>query len=218
MSTKEVKAILFDLDGTLRDSRDAIYGAIDFALGHYGVTADSSEYQRDAHSLRLVHQKYVPESVYEEFRAQYDTAFDADSLASIIIYEHVVDVLENLRNQGYKLAIVSSSRYAREGLDAHDLGHYFDVVIGGNDVNKHKPHPEPIFAATTALGVRVDESIMVGDMIVDIEAGKAAGVLATIGLTHGFGKAEDLLQAGADHVIDSMAELPAIVKQLEVTL
>lgn len=211
---KPIKAILFDLDGTLRDSRDAIYGAIDAAFRHHDIEINRETYKKEAASLRGLQHKYAPEVSYDSFRDQYDAAFGTDALDAIIVYEHAIDVLEYLQQQGYKMAIVSSSRYAKEGLDAHGLTNFFEVIVGGNDVNEHKPHPEPIFTATQLLGVRADETVMVGDMVVDIEAGKAAGVHATIGLTHGFGEREDLQAAGADHILDSLSRLPKIISKL----
>lgn len=208
MSGSAIKAILFDLDGTLYNSGDAILSAVERTLTSYNRTFDREVIARQAHSLRAVHELAGLSSVpYEEFRDKYHDAYESDQLSAILWYEHVQDVLDTLRDEGLLLAIVSSSKFARQIIDEHELSDYFDVVVSGGDVSEHKPHPEPIFLATQRLGIRADEAIMVGDMIVDVQAGKAAGVARTIAVTHGMGDRADLVATNPDHIIDSLAEL-----------
>ena len=82
----------------------------------------------------------------------------------------------------------------------------FSLVIGADNVIKAKPDPEPVLKVLSAFGISADETLVVGDMGVDIQMGKAAGA-KTCGVTWGNGSREDLMAAGADFIIDSMSEL-----------
>lgn len=88
----------------------------------------------------------------------------------------------------------------------------FDVVTS-DDVKATKPNPEGIDKVLKHLSVKADQAVMVGDLPVDIVAGKKAG-LFTIGISHGFSSKEELEAAGADKVVDSLAELQAFIENL----
>jgi phosphoglycolate phosphatase-like HAD superfamily hydrolase len=88
----------------------------------------------------------------------------------------------------------------------------FDVVTS-DDVKVTKPDPEGVEKVLKNLGIKSEEAVMVGDLPADIIAGKKAGVL-TVGISHGFGKQEELEAAGADKVVGSLAELKAFIETL----
>jgi phosphoglycolate phosphatase len=78
-------------------------------------------------------------------------------------------------------------------------------------VKRGKPHPEGLDRLLERLSVKPDQTIMVGDAAPDIQAGRAAGAAATIGVTHGFGTRTELQSASADYLLDSLAGLPELV-------
>jgi phosphoglycolate phosphatase-like HAD superfamily hydrolase len=84
-------------------------------------------------------------------------------------------------------------------------------------VKRGKPHPEGLDRLLERLSVKPDQTIMVGDAAPDIQAGRAAGVAATIGVTHGFGTHEELQAAGADYLIDSLTALSEIVAAISAS-
>jgi pyrophosphatase PpaX len=110
--------------------------------------------------------------------------------------------------------MVSSSGFTKEALAADNLERYFDAVIGGLDVENHKPKPDPVLLALEKIDVIPDQALMVGDLAVDILSGKAAGVRATVGLTYGFGSRKMLKEAGADYLLDSLEALPEIIQTI----
>lgn len=201
-----VKAVLFDLDGTLRDSRPAILPSAQYALEHFGYRiADASVLLRYSHSLRTVHEAFVPHAQYEDFSSVY-YAKVASLLHTVTPYDGHIAVLAHLK-QSYMVGMVSSSRYAKESADTDGIGDLLDVCVGGPDTENHKPHPEPILLALTKLHILPKDAVMVGDLPADIAASKAAGLCAAVGITHGFGTRHMLQQAGADYLIDSLAEI-----------
>lgn len=201
-----VQAVLFDLDGTLRDSRPAIIPGAKYALEYFGFqVADISVILQHAHSLRAIHQAYIPHIDYEAFKRVYYAKVES-LLPAIKPYAGHASILKELKKT-YMVGLVSSARFAKESADADRISHLLDVCIGGTDTQNHKPHPEPILLALSRLGIAPKKAVMVGDLPADIIASKAAGLRAAIGVTHGFGTRQMLQDAAADYLIDSLQEI-----------
>ena len=92
------------------------------------------------------------------------------------LYPGAIELLERFKNEGLKLAICSSSKNAQAVLDALDLAKYFDVVIGGNDIENSKPHPEIFLAGAEQLGLSSEECIVFEDAESGVAAALAAGM------------------------------------------
>ena len=84
------------------------------------------------------------------------------------------------------------------------------MVVSANDVQRHKPHPEPVEKILAALHVKSEETLVVGDASYDILMGRAAGC-RTCGVTYGNQSATDLKNAGADYLVDDFAEVLGLV-------
>jgi pyrophosphatase PpaX len=211
----KVNTILFDMDGTLRDSRSIIQSAIYSALEIHGMKKPKPEHLLDTiHNLRDVHAAHAEDHIeYEVFRASYYQAL-TPLLHEVVVYEKVHETLSKLKKGGYLLGVVSSARFAREALNQDGLTDYFNVVITGADTVNHKPHPEPIELALRKLGVKPNQAVMVGDLPADIQAAKSAKLAAAIGVTHGFGTRNMLKAANADNIIDGMGELLVLMPKL----
>jgi phosphoglycolate phosphatase-like HAD superfamily hydrolase len=91
----------------------------------------------------------------------------------------------------------------------------FDAIVGGNDTTEHKPSAIPVLRALEIMNVKPENAVMVGDLSVDIEAAKAAGLAGAIGILHGFGTAKMLKDAGADAIISTYDELEEAIQQIE---
>lgn len=203
-----IKALLFDLDGTIHDSRDVVFFCMDKTFQHFGLPAPSRESvvsEVHAGSARLFAQ-LAPEDKRQEmldyFREIYKT-----ECRKIEPYENAQKILSQLHEQGYKLGVVSSARAAEEFVISYGLRGLFDVIVGGNATVKHKPDPEPVFFALHALNVSPEEAVIVGDLPADIEAGHAAGLKAAIAITHGFGSRQLLEKSKPDYFVDSFEDL-----------
>lgn len=201
-----IKAVFFDLDGTLRDSRDLIWATTEHTLKQHGVDVGREDYRHVIYHLDDIHALYPESGSLESYHNTF-RAYLEDNFKPALLYDGVESLLKTLHDQGMKLAIVSAARSAVEYMESVNLAQYFDTIVKGPDTKEHKPHPEPVFVATQRLGIRADEAIMIGDTTADIQSGKAAGVAQAIGVTHGFADRAMLDDAGADYVADSLKQL-----------
>jgi HAD superfamily hydrolase (TIGR01509 family) len=210
----KIKAILFDLDGTLRDTREAIYSSLERALEVHAPRVPSREEMGPViHHHTEVHRTFAPDADSHAFEESYREKV-TDMVNESVLYDGVHEIVQQLHKTGYKLAIVSAASRLEQYVQKAGLVEFFDAFVGGNTTTEHKPHPAPVLLALEQLGVKAEEAIMVGDLAADIQAAQAAGVQATIGITHGFGTRTSLEQAGADHIIDSLPELVPLIKKL----
>jgi pyrophosphatase PpaX len=212
----KLKALLFDLDGTLRDTREVLYPAIQHAVTvHTGKTPSRKELAPYMHHHKTVHEQFATDV---DFSAFYETFYEmVKSLrpSSQRPYADVGSVLKRLHSHGYRLALVTSASTATSYVAEQGLAKLFDVIVGGNDTTEHKPSPIPIEYALEGLKLQPSDVIMVGDLPADIDSAKNAKVRASIGITHGFGTRKMLEVAHADYIIDSFSELEDVIKKIE---
>jgi pyrophosphatase PpaX len=207
MPKRNSKYWLFDLDGTLIDSVGLIMDSFAHAMTKH--RQDTFDPQKFRHT--------IGRSLREQFGLYSD---DEDEVARLIetysqyyrahrsqtrLFDGVREVLENLQKLNTPLAIVTSKSHigAVNSTKALNIDHYFDIMIGSDDVVHAKPHPEPVLKALTHFEATPDQAIFIGDSPHDIHAGKAAKVY-TIGVTWGPYTGQVLLDAGADRIVDSV--------------
>ena len=124
----------------------------------------------------------------------------------------VLDALRTLRDEGRTLGVVTAKRRATLALAFEvlpELSQFFEVTVGAEDTERHKPHPAPLLAALERLGADVSDAVYVGDSPFDVQAAKAAGtgsVAVTWGRIH---SRERLEREGPDAVVDTVEELLA---------
>lgn len=206
----KAKAILFDLDGTLRDSLQVIWPATEQALEAHGISATREEMRPYIHYHGDLHKKFASHVPWEEFHQTfYDKLGDLRTEHSM--YEAGIDTLKRLHGQGYMLGLVTSATTAKKFLTEAGVIDLFTTIITPEEVEERKPHPAPVRLALEQLQIKPNEAVMVGDLPADIRAAKAAGLLTTIGITHGFGTREMLEAAQADHIVDSLEELTKLL-------
>ncbi|MGQ7789262.1 phosphoglycolate phosphatase [Shigella flexneri] len=114
-----------------------------------------------------------------------------------VLFPHVADTLGALQAKGLPLGLVTNkpTPFVAPLLEALDIAKYFSVVIGGDDVQNKKPHPDPLLLVAERMGIAPQQMLFVGDSRNDIQAAKAAGC-PSVGLTYGYnyGEAIDLSQ------------------------
>ncbi len=110
----------------------------------------------------------------------------------------------------YPMAVVSArdEKGTLRFLEQFDLVQYFDVVVTGQSAKYTKPYPHPILFAANKMNVKPEECLMIGDTTVDMRAGKSAGA-QTVGVLCGFGEEPELLKMGAGMILKNTSELPS---------
>ena len=127
----------------------------------------------------------------------------------------VFETLKILKDRNFKLAIftINSKKSSDYILDNHRLKHFFDTIITREAVSIVKPDPSHLAAALEALDVNYDEAVVVGDSIVDMRSANALNTMA-VGIAKDSNNAKKLTHAGATHTIESISELPGLIKKI----
>lgn len=215
---KRLPAILFDLDGTLLDSIDLILQSARHAfLGRQGpVPTDAEWLSRVGTPLSAAFKRYAKDDAdvdaliakYREFQLP-----NHDRL--VRAYDGVVDTVRTLHEARHPMAIVTSKTetLARRGLDIVGLGSFFELIVGCDTCEFHKPDPRPVLLALERLRIAPGLAVFVGDSVFDMEAGNAAGVTTVAALWGPFSRAElEVTEPG--HYLDRVVDLPALLKGL----
>ncbi len=180
MIIKKPKAILFDWDNTLVDSWPVIHAALHKtfeAMGHEPWSFDDVKNGRGGihHSLRDSFPRIFGDE-WEEAKQHYFSYFLADHLEKIEMIPNAEDVIKTISDANIYMAVVSNKtgKYLREEVEHLGLSSYFTKIIGANDADRDKPHPDPVYMALEGSGIFVDDSNiddiwLVGDSMTDIE-------------------------------------------------
>ena len=210
---KKIKLIILDFDGTLADTRGLIVKTMQQTLEALGLESRTDEQCASMIGLPLkqAFTDLIPMS--DEMGGQcvetYRKIFNENNALYVIpTFPHVMETLYKLHEQGYILTIASSrsNRSLREFVNDMDLNDVIPYVLGAEDVTRAKPHPDPVLQTLETFGCKAEDALVVGDTWYDIEMGKRAGV-KTCGVTYGNGTREELMQAGADYLVDDFGEL-----------
>ena len=209
----DTDVVLFDWDGPLVDTGDLLLSCwhqmSEIVLGYtFPVTDEDRRYwlsMRAAESFPKLGD--TPEKV-EQLFVEFERAYFELAPGRVSQRPGARALLEALRAQGRRTGLVTSKTRVRVGVDMHESGltDLFDIVLASEDVQAGKPDPEGILIALRELGVAKDRSVYIGDMSVDIEAGKAAGI-RTIALANGIGGHEALVAAQPDLIVHDLDEV-----------
>ncbi|KAB8132157.1 pyrophosphatase PpaX [Gracilibacillus oryzae] len=209
----KIETILFDLDGTLIDTNELIIASFTHTVGKFGDRPYAREEIIEFIGPPLVDslQKVNPEKV-EDMMKTYREHNYANHENYVKAYPTVVDTIKKLKEAGYQLGIVTTklSDTARLGLEITGMGDMFEVLIGLDDVENAKPHPEPILKAIDKLKANPMTTLMVGDNYHDIEAGHNAGV-QTAGVAWTIKGREFLSTYDPHYMLEQMSDLLEIV-------
>lgn len=216
-----LKAIIFDLDGTLIDSIDVYHAIIKDVVQCLGMEMTLS---REAlfeclSQGRKLSDIIVPldlenrERAVEDFKTLSLKAFrETFSTGEVTLIDGVNGLFEELKQRGFSLAIVTSSmtEVVVPFLKARNLHSYFACVLGRSEVPRLKPFPDPLLKCVKILSVEPCESVYVGDSAIDIQAGKAAGT-GTIGVLTGASDLNRLQAEAPDVILDSVGDLLTVL-------
>jgi len=211
---KDIKTILFDIDGTILDTTEFILQASEHSLAANGypartraeIAAHVGESFDDFYgALAQTRLRENLDSLQKAHRDFQKANFNLSKL-----YPAARETLEELSRRGYKLgAVTSRSKITSlQTLSEAGVSHLFAAVISAEDAADIKPSPVPLLKALDDLGGRPEEAAMVGDSHLDIAAGKAAG-LKTVRATYGF-HSNSLHEPEPDYFVDDIGALLAL--------
>ncbi len=206
-------AVIFDLDGTLTDTLEDLKNSVNFALQSFGFPERTLDEVRSfvGNGVRKLIFRSVPcgtnEKTEEDCLAVFREHYKNNSLVKTKPYVGIIPMLEELKKQGIKAAVVTNKMNEA----AQDIVRiFFDGLIGTTvgqiDGMAQKPQPDGIYAALKKLGVSKEKAVYVGDSEVDCITAKNAGV-PCIGVTWGFRDKSVLLENGADFIIETPKQI-----------
>ena len=213
LNISSIKALCFDVDGTLSDTDDLYARKVTRFFPRFLFP------KPDQAARRFVMWAEAPGNALLGFT---DTIGMDDEIIALInwmsrnrklsakeflLIPGVDQMLAHLKGR-YPMAVVSArdERGTKHFLERFDLLKYFDVIVTGQSAPRTKPYPDPIHFAARKMDVRSNECLMIGDTTVDIRAGKSAGA-QTVGVLCGFGEEHELLRMGADLILGGTSEL-----------
>ena len=212
-------AVLFDLDGTLIDSIELILKSAHHAFtGRAGHVPSEAEWLTGVGiPLPTMFRRYAAnDAEVDALIAKYREYQLANHDRLTKCYDQVVETVDFIRAVGHPVGVVTSKTewMAKKGLDHVGLGPHFDVVIGCDTCERHKPDPEPVHKALERLGYQPADALFVGDSVHDMAAGNAAGV-TTVAAVWGPFTREDLAASRPKHYLQRIGDLPRLLSDLQ---
>ncbi len=209
---RALRCVIFDMDGTLTRTNELIFASFNHVASKYlGKTMSPAEIialfgPPEEGGLSSLVGIARAEEAMNDLCAYYER--NHQELARL--HGGIEEVLRHLRERGVLLAVFTGKgrRTTQITLRAFNLESYFDIVVSGSDVKHHKPHPEGVCQVLSALNVRPDEAVMVGDSVADIVASRGAGVRIASVVWDSYDK-ERVMRENADivfHTVDEMYE------------
>jgi phosphoglycolate phosphatase len=210
--------LIFDLDGTLVDSKQDLIDSVNATRGYMNMTplpgpTVARYVGRGAMALiqSALGESASPTDV-EKAHAFFINYYGEHMLDKTVLYEGVREALDALKEQGHTLAVLTNKpvRFSERMMEKLGLGRHFVRIYGGNSFEpKKKPDPVGIHALLSETGLRKEKTIMVGDSSVDIRTARNAAVRAC-GVTWGF-QPETFVQEPPDFTIDHPRQLHEIL-------
>lgn len=213
-----LKAVIFDMDGTILDTIKDIAGAVNYILEKYEKPVRTVDEVKSfvGNGLRrtlelslgdMENKDEFIDSIFTEF-TEYYKVHSSDNTKP---YDGIVDAIKILKEKGYKTAVVSNKRQeAVEELCVKFYEGLFDIAIGEQDGLKIKPDPAMVNKALEYLDVTKEEAVYIGDSEVDIKTAVNSG-LKGIYVSWGFRGAKLLMENGAKVVVDNPEELLKVI-------
>lgn len=205
---KKIKAVLFDVDGTLLNTDKFINGAFRHTvLKHFNRKVTKKEISEIMGRPLAECYQYLCRVEEVAYLAKEHMDFQQRNLHLSLPFKNTEETLQKLQNAGIKIGAVTTRHTdtLHKTLKNARVFDYLQVIIDGDSVKNHKPHPEAVVKAMKLLEVRPSETIMVGDTQSDILAGKNAGTI-TVGATYGF-YGKKIKNFDPDYLIGDISEL-----------
>jgi phosphoglycolate phosphatase len=195
----EIKGFIFDFDGTLADSLPGIYEGWKRTFAQLGLTPPTYEFVRRA--IGPTREEYLKlllgdhsQDLREEALKIFKDVYKNETIFQTVLYDGITELIAELNKKGMKLAIASNKPYNQiltlvDYLFGKDSA--FDPILGSDSVSNGKPEPDMFLACATKWKMDTSNIIVVGDTILDMEAGRRAG-MRRIAVRWGYGNNDEL--------------------------
>ena len=220
MKHMNIKAAIWDLDGTLLNTLDDLAASTNAALAENGLPTHTVDEVRMfvGNGIGKLIERAVPDgrdnpkfqAVHDAFVAHYG----AHSRDHTKPYDGILPTLDALAAKGVKLAIVSNKiDFAVKALSRDYFGNRMQAAIGDDPSRRRKPAPDSVLEAMRQMGVTREETVYIGDSDVDVETARNAGV-ACCAVSWGFRSVESLKEAGAERIAANPQALLTMLEAL----
>ena len=215
-----MKNILFDLDGTISNSKEGITKCVQYALQSFDIYEENLSKLESFIGPPLVDSfmKYYnfSETQAKEATKKYRQRYSEIGVHEAEIYPNVEECLIELKNRNFFIGLASSKPedFCKTVLKDFNIIQYFDDIVGATldgKISSKKDVLEEVFSRNNNL--KKEDSLLIGDTVYDILGAKYIGI-PCIGVSYGFGKVEEMKKAGATTIIDNIPELVDLLKSL----
>jgi len=214
--------ILFDLDGTIVNTKEGITRCVEYSLSHFGITVKNRD-ELEVFIGPPLHKSFQMFYGFDEEKSmeavsKYRERYKDVGIFECNPYEGIVELIKELFKKNYYIGLATSKpeEYAIRILEKFKILEYFNVVTGSNMDGSRTEKDEVIREALErfeAFG-REDEFLMIGDKHYDIDGAKKNGI-KTIGVSYGFAIGDELIEAGADYIVEFPFQIKEILDKEE---
>lgn len=211
-----MKIVLFDLDGTITDSSEGIVNSIKYALSRLGFPEEPTEKIKQfiGPPLQQTFKINYGISDYQNAVTIYREYYAEKGIYENRLYDGIVAVLDQLKNEGYTIGLATGkpTYYSHIILKHFKIDHYFNAVVGSNMDGTRGEKPEIIRDVLAELNYNKElhEVVMIGDRKHDVH-GAHHHQIKCIGVTYGYAEGDELIEAGAAHIVHHPSELLALL-------
>lgn len=214
----KIELVIFDLDGTLIDSAMDLAISLDLAMKDEGLRSLSMEEMlaRISVGSKNLLKELVNDDVHAEKRVldYYIKHYSQRMFDNTKLYPNVVELLELLQHKTVALLSNKREQPCKVILKYFKIDHHFKMVLGGDSLPRRKPHPDPILHICRELKIKPENTLMVGDSPVDLEAGRLAGV-KTIGLLEGLTPEDIMKKSQANIFLRKVEDIIALINSAQ---
>lgn len=219
-----IKAVIFDLDGTVTDTLSTIAHFGNLALTTHGIAPIPEEeykyFAGDGKKL-IVHRMLAynnadTEQNFAKVELTYDTEYEADPIGKTTVFDGILPLVAELHRRGIKVAINSNKPHNVMEMVLSKLfpAGYLDAAYGQTDDTPTKPDPTNALKIAAEFGVSPSECLFVGDTSVDIKTGLNAD-MHTVGVLWGFRTLDELKTAGAEYIAEKPVDILDVIFKIE---
>lgn len=209
-----IKYLLFDLDGTILDTNEIIMQAFEHTLKfHLDYDLPRDEIIKIFGEPLIKQMQYFHPELADDMCKTYRAYYDQHSLKLTQPFQQVKEVVKQLKLLNIPMGIITNKyrQPAIKALKEFELWPYFQFIIGGDELENSKPHPEPVLKGMEYLNATPAETLMIGDSPLDLEAARHAGIKAAL-VDWNIFPSERFAQIQPDYRLSTMTDLFQILQ------